>query len=83
MADQAEGPRLADLIEIDEDGTSAPEFVPYKSGRIRADRPVVLAFRVTAKERYLWSLAAAKRGTTMIGMLRTALNAMLEDPDHT
>jgi hypothetical protein len=74
----ADGTRLEDLIEIEE-GDAAPEYVPYKSGRIRADRPVVLSFRVTAKERYLWSLAVAKRGTTMSDVLRTAFGALLEE----
>jgi hypothetical protein len=73
--------RLEDLFEItdDETPTSTLEYVPHKGGRVRADKMVVMSVRVTARERYLWSLAVLQRGTTLTDVVRRAFNQLLEE----
>lgn len=78
MADRSQ--TLEEMFDIaDDEAPPSTEFVPHKNGRIRADRQVVLSFRVSAKERYQWMLEVAKRGTTMSEVVRAAFNRLLEE----
>ena len=71
--------RLEDIFEItDDELPSNIEYVPHKNGKIRGDKLVVMSFRVTAKERYEWSLAALERGLTLTDVVRRAFNELLE-----
>lgn len=69
---------LADVIQIEEDGLEVA-YVPHKNGLVRADKKVVVTFQITARERYLWSLEATRRGRTMTDIVRAAFNALLEE----
>lgn len=78
MTDNARS--LEEMFDVvDEETPPSTEYVPHKNGRIRADRSVVVSLRVTAKERYLWSLEVAKRGTTVTDIVRAAFNRLLEE----
>ena len=54
------------------------EMIPVKGGRlVAANTPVNMTFTVTAKERYLWSLALKRRGLSAVSVLREAMNQLL------
>ena len=44
-----------------------------------ADSPVNMTFTVTAKERYLWTLALKRRGLSAVGVLRQTMQELLEE----
>ena len=72
--------KVSDLLPA-ADETEHIEFVPHRNGRILADKHVILSLRVTAKERYLWSLVAAKRGLTMTEVVRRTFNTLVEEEE--
>jgi hypothetical protein len=56
------------------------EIVPVKGGRlVAANTPVNMTFTVTAKERYLWTLALKQRGLSAVSVLRDAMNELLKE----
>jgi hypothetical protein len=61
---------------------STADTVPGPRGeRLDADKPVNMTFTVTARERYLWSVALKKHGLTGVSVLREAMNLLVEhDP---
>ncbi len=72
--------RLSDLLPASDDVHDI-EFVPHRNGLMRADKHVIVSFRITAKERYRWSLVAAKRGLTMVDVARRAFNTLIEEDE--
>jgi hypothetical protein len=71
MSDDERQALLSNLAEL--------EFVPHKGSVVRADKKVIMSYQCTAKERYQWSLLAARRGQTISDIIREHLNGLLEE----
>ncbi len=62
-------------------GTGEVEMVPGgRSGEmVPTDKPVNMAFTVTARERYLWTLELRWRGRSAVSVLRDRMNELMEE----